>query len=94
MTVTVSSVVVRLENGKKVLYTRVLQAIYGCIESALLWYELFSTTLQDMGFQINPYDRCVANKLIDGKQCTISWYVDDNTVTHYIDCTTNGGQRD
>ena len=29
---------VRYENGKKVLYLKVLQAIYGCIESALAWY--------------------------------------------------------
>ena len=29
------------ENGKKVLYVKVLRAIYGCIESALLWYELY-----------------------------------------------------
>ncbi len=36
----------------------------------------------EMGFEINPYDRCVANKMIDGKQCTILWYVDDNKVSH------------
>jgi hypothetical protein len=33
-----------MENGKRVLYIRVLRAIYGCIESAMLWYELFSKT--------------------------------------------------
>jgi hypothetical protein len=70
------------EHGKKVLYVRVLRAIYGCIESALLWYNLYSTTLKDLGFIINPYDRCVANKMINGKQCTIVWYVDDNKISH------------
>jgi hypothetical protein len=59
------------ENGKKVLYVKILQAIYGCIESALLWYNLYATTLKDMGFVINSYDKCVANKIINGKQCTI-----------------------
>ena len=73
---------VKIENGKKVLYLRVLRAIYGCIESALLWYDLFSSTLAKMGFTINPYDRCVANKIINGKQCTIVWYVDDVKVSH------------
>ena len=29
------------ENGKEVLYVKILRAIYGCIESALLWYELY-----------------------------------------------------
>ncbi len=34
------------------------------------------------GFVINPYDWCVANKTIDGKQCTILWHVDDLKISH------------
>ena len=70
------------KRGKKVLYMRVVRAIYGCIESALQWYKLFKGTLEDMGFELNPYDQCVANKMIDGKQCTFVWYVDDCIATH------------
>jgi hypothetical protein len=35
-----------------------------------------------MGFVINPYDPCVANCIIEGSQCTISWYVDDTKISH------------
>eukprot|EP00957_Ditylum_brightwellii_P090283 6875761-Ditylum_brightwellii.AAC.1 len=35
-----------------------------------------------MGFKVNPYDRCVANAMINGKQCTLTWYVDDNKLSH------------
>lgn len=35
-----------------------------------------------MGFKINPYEKCIANKMINGKQCTIAWYVDHNKVSH------------
>ena len=35
-----------------------------------------------MGFKVNKYDRCVANKTIYGKQCTICWYVDDTKISH------------
>ena len=35
-----------------------------------------------MGFTLNPYDSCVANKIIDGKQCTIAFYVNDNKISH------------
>jgi hypothetical protein len=73
---------VRIENGKKVLYLKLLKALYGCVQSALLWYDLFSNTLEKAGFELNPYDTCVANKMIDGKQCTIAWYVDDNKISH------------
>jgi hypothetical protein len=68
-----------------VLYLQLLKALYGCVKSALLWYELFAGTLTEMGFQLNPYDTCVANKTINGKQCTIVWYVDDNKISH-VDC--------
>ena len=71
-----------IENGKKVLYLRLNKALYGCVVSSLLWYELFSKTLKQMGFEINPYDMCVANKMVNGKQCTIVGYVDDLKVSH------------
>jgi hypothetical protein len=70
------------KKGRKVLYIRILQAIYGCIESALLWYNFYVETLEKIGFKVNSSDRCVANKLINGKQCTITWHVDDNKLSH------------
>ena len=76
---------VRYEHGKKVLYVQVNKAIYGMIESALLWYELYVTVLLKDGFELNEYDKCVANKVINGKQCTIGWYVDDNIIGHVED---------
>ena len=61
----------RYENGKKVLYILVLRAIFGCIDSTLLLYILFSTTLEGLCFEINSYDRCVANNMIEGTYFTI-----------------------
>ena len=37
--------------------------------------------LEGMGFVINPYDKCVAEKMINGNHCTIVWYVDDNQLS-------------
>ena len=34
------------------------------------------------GFEVNPYDPCVVNKMVDGKQLTISWHVDDLKASH------------
>ena len=48
------SVHVRTEVGRKVLYLRIRKEIYGMIESALLWYDLFVSILKDMGFVLNP----------------------------------------
>ena len=35
-----------------------------------------------MGFELNRVDPCVANKNINGRQCTITWYVKDIKISH------------
>ena len=52
------------------------------MQSAMLWYETFKGSLKVLGFKLNAYDPCVANKMINGKQCTICWYVDDTKISH------------
>jgi hypothetical protein len=52
------------------------------IKTALLWHRLFTSTLQKMGFALNPHDQRVANKMIDGKQCATRWFVDDLKTSH------------
>ena len=63
--------IVKYEHVKKVVYAKLNKALYVCVMPVLLWYELFDTTL-DMGFKINKYDTCVANKILNGKQCNIT----------------------
>ena len=38
--------------------------------------------LEAHGFEISPYDLCVANKKVGGKQLTITWNVDDLKISH------------
>jgi hypothetical protein len=59
-----------------------LKALYGTLRAALLFWKLLSGKLVKWGFTINPYDWCVANKMIDGKQCTIIWHVNDLKISH------------
>ena len=51
-------------------------------DEALLFYRKLVTDLLSLGFEINPYDPCVANKIINGKQMTICWHVDDLFIGH------------
>jgi hypothetical protein len=73
---------VKNENGKKVLYVHVKKAIYGLLESALLFYKKLSSWLMEEGYEINPYDICVGNKMINGSQHTVMWHVDDLKASH------------
>ena len=62
---------VSYETGKPVLYVRPQKAIYGCLKSALLFYENLVGDLEAYGFKVNPYNPCVSNKMIGGKQLTV-----------------------
>ena len=62
---------VTMENGKAVLYLEVLKAIYGCLQSALLFYLKLKGDLELVGFKLILYNPSVANKEINGKQMTI-----------------------
>eukprot|EP00980_Cylindrotheca_fusiformis_P023682 scaffold10769_cov79-Cylindrotheca_fusiformis.AAC.1 len=74
---------VTYEKGKKVIYTELDKALYGTLQAALLfWENLVDFLVNKHGFALNPYDRCVANKDINGKQCTIGWHVDDLKISH------------
>ena len=58
------------------------KALYGCVEASALWYKDLRNKLLQNGFQQNPYDLCVYNKMgEDGKQITIVVHVDDLMVT-------------
>jgi hypothetical protein len=50
--------------------------------SAMLFYKKFKKDLIEQGFELNPYDPCVANKNINGNQITVCWHVDDLKVSH------------
>ena len=70
------------EKGKPVLYVQLIKALYGTLQAAYLFWLDLSAELEKMGFVRNDYDLCVANKTINGKQCTIVWHVDDLKISH------------
>jgi hypothetical protein len=59
------------------IIVKLLKALYGCVESAKLWYNLLSSVLMIDGFVVNPMDPCIYNKTVQGIQITIVIYVDD-----------------
>ncbi len=70
------------KKGKKVLHLCLQKALYGMMKSALLVYQKLVSELRSMGFIINPYDPCVANKIVNRKQLTLQWHVDDLMISH------------
>jgi hypothetical protein len=52
------------------------------MKSVLLFYRKPVLKLKEMGFEINPYDPCIANKMVNGMQMTFRWHVDDLMMSH------------
>ncbi len=70
------------KRGRKQLLVECLNAIYGTMVASLLYYRKFTRSLRTQGYTVNPYDPCVWNKMIKGKQITICFHVDDCKVSH------------
>jgi len=70
------------EHGKPVIYAELSKALYGTLQAALLFWKNLTEFLTELGFEPNPYDSCMMNKDINGKQCTIGWHVDDLKISH------------
>ena len=68
--------------GSKQLLEECLNALYGTMVAALLYYQKFTKSLKSKVFEMNPYDPCVCNKIIEGKQCTICFHVDNCKISH------------
>jgi Reverse transcriptase (RNA-dependent DNA polymerase) len=60
------------------IVVRLDKALYGCVESAALWYDNLSQSMQNLGYECNEYEPCVFNRLDErGTQCTATVHVDD-----------------
>ena len=46
--------ILRVKNGKKILHVKLKKALYGCLQSALLFYQKLRGELKACGFFVNP----------------------------------------
>jgi hypothetical protein len=70
------------KQGRKQLLVECLNAIYGTMVASFLYYWKFTRSLKNQGYRMNPYDPCVWNKIMEKKQITICFHVDDCKVSH------------
>ena len=77
------------EKGQKVIYGKANKALYGTLDASLLFWKNLTGTIGEWkfgddndGLILNPYNTCVANYMINGKQYTIIWHVDDLKISH------------
>ena len=71
------------DNGKSVIYLELLKSLYVMLIASLLFYQKSRKDMEAIGFKVNPYDPCMANKMIHDKTMTITGHVDDMKFSHY-----------
>jgi hypothetical protein len=64
------------------MYVELNKALYGTLDASLVLLKELIKTLEGWGFEQNPYDWCIMNKMIEGKQCTVLWHVDNLKILH------------
>jgi hypothetical protein len=73
----------RDKKGVKQLLVQCQNALHGTMVASLLCCRKFVKSLTDIaGFVLNPCDPCVANKIINKKQFTICFHVDNCKLSH------------
>jgi hypothetical protein len=70
------------KSGQKILIVECLNAVYGTMVAALLYYKKFVKSLTKKGFKLNPYDGCIASKTMNGKHITVCFRVDECKISH------------
>jgi hypothetical protein len=57
-----------IKKGKPVInmYVQLKKAFYGTLQAGLLFWNDLTKNPEEIGLQINPYDWCYANKMIEG----------------------------
>ena len=61
---------------------RLQKVLYVCLCIDLLFYSNLKVEIEDVFPLLNPYDACIANKLVNESQITVSWNVDDLKISH------------
>jgi hypothetical protein len=58
------------------------KALYGCVESAKLWYLRMFELLSDIGYECSAVDQCVFRKTVNDMMVVITVHVDDFLVMY------------
>ena len=77
-----TALVKKYQDAKGCIVVLLNRALYGCVESAALWYKNLRDAMSSLGYERNPHDICVFNKTgKQGLQCTVTVHVDDLLIT-------------
>ena len=63
--------------GVKKLIVQCQNTIYGTMTTVMLYYKKFRNSIEDEGYDFNPYDPCVTHNIIKGIHITVCFHVEN-----------------
>ncbi len=64
--------------GTPILYVKLQKALYGLTRVSLLFYRKLQKELEQYGFEVNPYNLCIANMTTSSREpMTVIWHIDN-----------------
>ena len=51
--------------------------LYRMMITSILYYKMDKKDIESIRFEVNPYNVCVANRMVSGKQHAVTWHMDD-----------------
>lgn len=69
--------VIETKQGYKLMYCKLNKVVYGTLLGAILFYKKLVTQLHEWNFIMKLYDACTWDKIVNDKQLTIQYFIDD-----------------
>ena len=64
------------KNGQKFIFGKLNKSVYGTLLGAILLYEKMAVQLHEWNYIMNLYNACTFNKIVNGKQITVQFFMD------------------
>ena len=74
--------VITKRNGVKQPIVKFHNTIYSKINKRLLYFKMFRKSIEDEGYEFNPYEPCVAKNIIKVSHMTVCFHVDYCNLIH------------
>jgi hypothetical protein len=71
-----------IERNQTILYVQMFNVLYGVLLSPILFYNKFRKDIESIGFEVNLYDICVVNQMVNDKKQAVLWHVGDIKASH------------
>ena len=69
-------------NGEVFIYVVLNKALYKLLRGALNFFNNMWINIKTVGFIRNRYGVCIDNRMVVGRQCTMTWHVDGVKILH------------